>query len=120
MFFSIAIIVIFTWFSNLVLWNSYFKLLVLVASVSLIILSPIDSINRKLTQDEKRKYKKITMCLLSLLLALILVLDWKQMEKIAVCVSLGIILSASLQIPCLIQRIRGIYKKKNNNLDMTA
>lgn len=105
MFFSVTILVIFSWLSSWVIWNSYYKVVVLVASISLSILSPIDSINKKLTRDEKRKYKKITMCLLGLLLLLIFVLERLHMQKIAVCISLGIILSASLQIPCLIVKM---------------
>lgn len=111
MFFSVVILVIFTRLSSLVIWNSYFKLVVLVAIISLSIVSPIDSINKKLTLDEKRKYKKITMCLLGLLLLLIFVFDRLHMQQTAVCVSLGIILSASLQIPCLIVKIL----EKNQN-----
>ena len=111
MFFSVVILVAFTRLSSLIIWNSYFKLVVLIATISLSMLSPIDSINKKLTLDEKRKYKKITMCLLGLLLLLIFVFARLHMQQTAVCVSLGIILSASLQIPCLIVKIL----EKNQN-----
>ena len=110
MFFSVIILCVFTWISGQVVWNEWFIVIVLVSVLSLGFFSPMESVNRELSNVEKGSYKKITMCLLGLLLLLILVLERLSMSKTAICISTGIILSASLQVPCLVENILKNYQ----------
>lgn len=76
------------------------------ASVSLIIFSPIESINRKLDADEKKTYKRITV-LCVILFGLINTTLFLSGEYIyLIGFSYGIILTAILQIPCMIKKYR--------------
>ena len=77
-----------------------------IASVSLITFSPIDSENRRLDTDEKRTYKKITVfCVIFFgLLDIVLFLLGKYIYTI--CFSVGILLTAGLQAPYIVKKMR--------------
>ncbi len=75
-----------------------------VAEMSLIYFSPIDHENRKLDRKERQEYKKMTAIWTSLFLMAAVIFYLVKWEKYSVCISIGIILSASLQIPCIIGR----------------
>ena len=72
---------------------------VVIASASLIIFSPLDSENRKLDTKERITYKKIIIvcvlffCLLNILLFLL------EDYTYTICFSVGILLTAGLQVP---------------------
>ena len=87
--------------------NKYVDLIFVVSVIGLMILSPIDSANRRLEDDEKKVYKKRTIYLL--ILSAIVYMAMLQLNKLfAVCVFEGIVLTFSLQIPCVIS---SVYKK---------
>ena len=65
-----------------------------IASVSLITFSPIDSENRRLDTNEKRTYKKTTVFFVML---------GKYIYTI--CFSVGILLTAGLQVPCIVKKM---------------
>lgn len=73
------------------------------AEISLIYFSPIDNENRELSQEECREYKKMTAIWISLFFMVVLIFYLAKWEKYSVCISIGIILSAGLQIPCIIK-----------------
>ena len=77
-----------------------------IASVSLIAFSPIDSENRRLDTNEKRTYKKITVfCVIFFgLLDIVLFLLGKYIYTI--CFSVGILLTAGLQAPYIVKKMR--------------
>ncbi len=75
------------------------------AAVSLILCSPLDNENRRLTISEKRHCKKITVRLALGFLLLILLCETVGNAGAASCMSVGMILSAWLQYPCLIEKI---------------
>ncbi len=76
-----------------------------IASVSLITFSPIDSENRRLDTNEKRTYKKTTVFFVILfgLLDIALFLLGKYIYTI--CFSVGILLTAGLQAPCIVKKM---------------
>lgn len=74
------------------------------AMVSLFLFSPVDSKNRRLDEDEKRRYRVVTGILTTAFGLLAAVLFFCGWENASVCISLGIILTAGLQIPCIISR----------------
>lgn len=76
-----------------------------IASASLITFSPIGSENRRLDTNEKRTYKKITVfCVMFFeLLDIVLFLLGKYIYTI--CFSVGILLAAVLQAPCIVKKL---------------
>lgn len=74
------------------------------ASVSLIVFSPIDSANRRLDIDERRTYKKLAVFFVIFfgLLDITLFLLGKYIYTI--CFSVGILLTAGLQVPCIVKK----------------
>lgn len=82
-------------------------IVVLCSIISLIIFSPIDHENRKLDEYEKKKYKKTSSIIAILFGIIYLLLALFKADKYAVCISIGLILSAGLQLPCI------IFKNKN-------
>lgn len=80
--------------------------LAFVSVISLYLWSPIDSENRRLEQDEKKKYRRTTIWV-SLVFTLIhFVLLLMGYNGLAVSLAVGLMLSAGLQVPCVIQLFR--------------
>ena len=75
-----------------------------IAVVSLAINSPIDSESRRLENDEIARYKRVTIAFSGVSLFIHIVLLLLGVERYAVCVAVGLLLSACLQLPCIIQR----------------
>lgn len=75
----------------------------LLSVLSLCINSPIDSENRRLDDIEKRRCKKITIGLSSVYGIVHIIFVCTELEKIATCIAVGICLTASLQLPCVLQ-----------------
>lgn len=73
------------------------------AAVSLFCFSPIDSANRELDQEEKEYCRKKAIGVVVFFLVIeILMLLW-HLHTFVVCISIGIILSAGLQLPCVLK-----------------
>lgn len=68
---------------------------------SLMVFSPIDSENRRLELHEKKRYKYMTIVLAFAFELLSAALYFFHMYTYVVCISIGIILAAGLQIPCI-------------------
>lgn len=81
------------------------KLVVLTigASASLIFFSPIDNEKKALNEKEKSKYKRKTGILTILILLLDSLLNFFEQDTYCVCISVGIMLAAFLQLPCIIK-----------------
>lgn len=75
-------------------------ILILVSVISLIVNSPIDSENRRLSEIEKRRYKRIVMVQTLVYLSIFLGLCVINQPIYALCISIGMILAAGLQFPC--------------------
>ena len=86
-------------------YNWLFVIITLCAVASLCVCSPIDSVNRRLEPEEKRKYKKITIGITVFFLMIFGVLSILKFRGYAVCISVGIMLSASSQIPYMLKEI---------------
>lgn len=82
-----------------------------IASVSLIVSSPLDNENRRLDIDEKRRYKKITAFCVMLFVLLNIFLFFLKMNLYTTCFSIGIILAAGLQVPCIAKKYINRPKK---------
>lgn len=81
-------------------------IIVLGAVTSLCILSPIDSDNRRLSDEEKRRYKKVT-CVTAVTFAVLYgLLYLAKSDTYAASIAVGLALPAGLQLPCILQRDR--------------
>ncbi len=93
-------------FSHHIRWRWSLIMMLIIASLSISYNSPIEHENRKLEQIESEKYKKITMVCLIFFLNVAILCYWFKWEKYSICISISILLTASLQIPC-------VWQKKN-------
>lgn len=78
--------------------------LVLLAATCVFCVSPIDSENRKLSQQETQKFRQVARALSLLSLAVFLLFWAFDMENIAIPLGVGILLPALLQLPVVLQR----------------
>ena len=74
------------------------------AAASLIYFSPIDSENRRLEQEEKKYCKKSIIRIILFFLILELLMLLCDSCTFVVCISIGIVLSAALQLPCILKK----------------
>lgn len=94
--------------------DRYLFVLTFFATVILVTFSPIDHENRRLDREERQRYKKVV-CLLVFLFWCVLIGSFLlHHEKVAVCIAVGIILSAVLQVPCILGGIRNRQHNKND------
>lgn len=89
---------------------NWWALLLFLAAIQIAIFSPIDSEGRRLTQNEKRVFKRIAIALSIITLIACAVLAVLHQMWAAVSVGSGMILSAALQFPCLF--IKDRYDEK--------
>ena len=76
------------------------------AAVSLICFSPIDNENRVLSQEECGCYKMITTVLVIIFMLVDALLFVCQLHIYSICISIGIMLSAGLQLPYIFKELR--------------
>lgn len=81
-------------------WSS---VLAVISVIGLSIWSPIDSDNRRLDADENTRYKKIAVWTSVLFLFAHLLLVILGQRTWALGISVGLMLSAGLQLPCVVQ-----------------
>ncbi len=89
-------------------YSAVISICLMLAGISLITFSPIDSENRRLDDDEKSRYKAITAVMATVFAVLHLLLLVFGLRSAAVCIAVGMILSAGLQIPCVVMRLMKI------------
>ena len=87
------------------------SLILAASAVSLAILSPIDSEERKLSANEKKVFKRITIAILIIYITVYILFICFGLEHYAVCIAFGFVLPAVLQFPCLLQRKMQSFKE---------
>lgn len=98
---SCAVLIICMVLIQYLTYNWILIVITILAMGSIILCSPIESINRDLGLD-RNKIKKICSFLIVFFAIVSLVLIMCKREDYAVCIFTGIILTASLQIPCIV------------------
>ena len=73
--------------------------------ISLSLLSPIDSENRRLEVKEERIYRNVASGLVLLFGLIYVILCIVEKDRCAVCIALGVVLSAGLQVACLVENV---------------
>ena len=86
-------------------------LAVYLSLIPIFLLSPIDSINRKLTSKEQRVFRRIAIGLACFFAILFTLLMRFGLYQTAVPIGGGVVLTALLQLPCLPEEIRRIQRK---------
>lgn len=70
--------------------------------MSIAINSPIDSENRRLTEIEMKRYRCVACLIVAVMITIYIVLTAFQMKHYSVCIAVSLILSALLQMPCIV------------------
>ena len=81
----------------------FFDGLVAVAVINIIIHSPIDSENRRLSETEKEQYSWMTRFLVIVIMMFYVILIIVRLRYYASCVAISLCLSALLQLPCVLR-----------------
>lgn len=84
----------------------------IVAATSLALFSPINNENRRIDENEKKEYKRKTLLMLAFIGLIIEFLLFLGLHIYASCFSIGILLAASLQIPCVFQKFWKLTKNE--------
>ena len=74
-----------------------------ISAVSLVVFSPVENTNRALDESERRAYKRTTFLLLMGFTAMAFILFMEKYDNYLVCISIGIQLTAILQMPCVLK-----------------
>lgn len=93
------------WAASRIQQSALFGVLVLLGVGWLITFSPVDSENRRLELDEKKLRKKEAAVLSLVFYMIYIVLLLFGKERYAVCVGVGILQTAGLQVPCILQKM---------------
>lgn len=70
----------------------------------LFLLSPVDSENKRLSAEEKKRYRKTAGILVLGVCVIAVAGMWCGNERLAVCMAVGLLLTLALQIPCVLQK----------------
>lgn len=84
--------------------NTVLMLTTLAASLNLIIFSPIDHENKVLSIKERKVYQNVTGILTCSLYGVVMIMKYNGLRNEAVCISVGILLTAGLQVPCIVKK----------------
>lgn len=85
----------------------------MLSGISLTVYSPLENENRVLDSEEKECYKKITAAITVGFLFSGILLHFMGLHRYAVCIFTGIILSAGLQIPVILENGLKLICKRN-------
>lgn len=80
-----------------------FHFILFLSIVILLILSPVDSKEKRLMETEKSKHKVTVVKIIIFWLITYICLIFLHQDRYAICTGMGIILSASLQVPYIIR-----------------
>jgi accessory gene regulator B len=81
------------------------SVLVVFSAITLFLLSPIDSKARRLSAKERMVFGRIARVITSLFLLIYFMLVLLDQTGIAAPIGVGMIIPATLQLPCLVQRL---------------
>ncbi len=121
--YSWGILFMFTYVACQTTWNIATGFITILAIVHLFVFSPIDSENRKLAEDEQVECKKWTIIWVMFWVVIVVVLLFLGLYSYANCAALGMIMTASLQIPCTLkkfvcQKSEHLIKNQENTIGL--
>ena len=86
----------------------------IIAGIGMGYFSPIDHENKRLNDKEKKLYKKATIILVGMSWGIALLLQLLGKETWAVCISIGIMMTAGLQYPVVLKKYWKIFEMTKN------
>lgn len=89
--------------------NIIYDIFVCLSVLLIVILSPVDSENRKLSEIETKEYKLVSMKISMVTLIVYGLARVGELGEYSICFGIGLILTALLLIPCLFKKLH--YKK---------
>ena len=110
-------IVFWVWVVDKLSADTLLNILVFCAIFSLALFSPIDSERRHLNTDQKKQYRIITIFITIIFWVIYELLLYMEFEVYAVCIAEGIMLTAILQIPCVVKKYERNLTCKNKTLN---
>ncbi len=117
---SIVIIFIPLYFMRWIVQGIAINILLLISTIMLLVMSPVEHKNREILYEEAKIYKKIVLVLLLIFLSTYLFF-YITKNKYSIPLALGIILTECVQLPCLKSRIKlqrnKITKMEENNYE---
>lgn len=108
--FSCVVLFLVVWLVDKLNNNIFLSISVFSAAFSLICFSPIDSENRRLSVDERKEYISMT----TIFVAIYGVLLYAEFRIYAICIAEGIILTAMLQIPCIVVKLWRVCREEKD------
>lgn len=107
---SVLIIGANVWFASVFQNQLLLHILVLGAILCICIFSPIDSENHRLSDSEKKDYKKVVIVMVAVYALVYLLFAVLKFNICLQCIGVGIILVAEMQLPCIINRLTGCFR----------
>lgn len=101
---SVLLLVSGIWCAAHVPCNAALLLVTAAALISLMVFSPVDSENKRLDEQEKKHYRKIVVWISGFFGMVCLAGYGMGWQTITVSIAAGLVLSAGLQLPCIITR----------------
>lgn len=111
---SCVVLFLVVWLVDKLNNNIFLSISVFSAAFSLICFSPIDSENRRLSVDERKEYKITTISMTTIFVAIYGVLLYAEFHIYAICIAEGIILTAMLQIPCIVVKLWRVCREEKD------
>ncbi|MGN0515013.1 MAG: accessory gene regulator ArgB-like protein [Lachnospiraceae bacterium] len=102
---SVILVSITIWMSLNLDFGWWTIISIIIAEMWLCIFSPIDSASKKLSPTENKSYRKIVLIQIVFYDIAIIILCLFRMPGYALCLSLGIIFSAVMQVPCILKML---------------
>lgn len=93
-------------------YRNLMNIIMICATVSLTMFSPIDSENRRLDLAEIKKYKITTVVMTMVFVIIYCLFLLTDNKTYAICIAEGVILTASLQVLCMFEKIKLVSKKR--------
>lgn len=93
-------------------YSIFINIIMICATISLILLSPIDSENRRLELSEIKKYKITTIVMVMIFAIIYCLFLFIGQKTYAICIAEGAVLTAALQIPCMFEKMKLAGKSK--------
>ena len=118
MILSVSLVFFAVYCQRYIVISYLFSAIVIMTGILVCIVSPIDSLRRKLQINEKMIYKKLTISMIVLFEFIyggLLLIGWR---KNAVSIGVGVVLIFIMQIPCLVNRLWNkseIYQNERRN-----
>ena len=96
--------------SSYVAYNNILTVVVICLDISMVIVSPVDSQNRRLDDIEKKRYKRIVLIIVAAYTIIYFLLGTNNYTKYSVCIAEAMIITAMFQVPYIPKMIKSLRR----------